>query len=343
MILHITCSTDENYVQHCIAMLCSLFENNKNHEVCVHLLHHRLSVDSQKLIGSLANRYNKNIFFYDINPSTFEGVSLNPTHTWLTMTAYYRFLISSLLPSEIDRILYLDCDIIVLQDISSLFVLQIHDYGIAALKDGTPLDLKHRNVMGLELDDRTFCSGIMMINLQYWREHHCERQLFEFARDQKENLRMEDQDVLNYVFRRKWFQLPYKWGKCPLAVVPMDCNQRWFDIKEYVEKPCIYHYAAHVKPWLDVWFPDQHYYWHYVQLSGFPNPKKTHAMPQLRIRIYKSVVRFLINKYVRPFIPDVIEILLKDIYCIIIFVINIFRPSHFKDLMLKRWCQKYGL
>jgi len=342
MILHVTCSTDDNYVQHCMAMLCSLFENNKGHEVHVHLLHHGLSNNSQKIIDILAFHYNNKVFFYDIAPSTLEGVALNPNHTWLSMTTYYRFLIASVISLDVKKILYLDCDIIILQDISQLFKLKIQDYGVAAVKDGTPFDLKHRNVMGLELNDRTFCAGVMMINLQYWRENNCEKQLFDYAREQKDNLRMEDQDVLNYVFRKKWFQLPYKWGKCPLSVAQLDNAQKWFDIKEYVEKPCIYHYAAHVKPWLDLWFPDQHYYWHYVQLSGFPNPQKTHANRQLRIRIYKTVARYIINKYIHPFIPDILELIIKDLYYIVLFIINIFRPSHFKDLMLKRWSQKYG-
>lgn len=341
--LHVTCSTDDNYVQHCMAMICSLFENNKAHEVIVHIFHHGLSIASQKLFEKLSSRYNNKVVFYDINPSTFEGVALNPNHTWLSMAAYYRFLISSLIPCEIDKILYLDCDIIVLQDISQLFKLQMQNYGVAAVKDCTPYTLKHRDVMGLALNDHAFCSGVMLINLKYWREHNCEEQLFNYAREQKDNLLMEDQDVLNYVFRRKWFQLPYKYGRTPLAVVPVDNTQKWFDIYEYVNEPCIFHYAAHVKPWLDVWFPDQHYYWHYVQISGFPNPQKTHANRQLQFKIYKTVTRYLINKYIRPFVPDFIDLIIRDIYFTLMFIANIFRPARFKNMMLKRWCQKYGM
>ena len=343
MRIDVTCSTDDKYVQHCCAMLCSLFENNKEHKVIVYLLHHGLSNDSQELLHLLADRYENEIICHDVNPDVFDGVELNPTHTWLSKAAFYRFLIPEIAPSDVNRVLYLDCDIIVLSDISPLFKLAIDEYGIAAIKDSSPFERKHRDVMGLELDDRAFCSGMMMINLAYWREHNCQQQLFDYARKEKDNLVMEDQDILNFVFRKKWFQLPYKYGKTPLTVAPVDKNQRWFDIYEFVYEPCIYHYAAHVKPWLDVWFPDKHYYWEYVKISGFPNPKKTHANRQLRIRIYKSVTRFIINKYIRPFIPEIVEILLKDIYNIILFTLNILRPKRFKDMMLKRWCQKYGM
>ena len=40
---NITCNTDDNYAQHCTAMLCSLFENNKDEEITVHVLCGNLS------------------------------------------------------------------------------------------------------------------------------------------------------------------------------------------------------------------------------------------------------------------------------------------------------------
>lgn len=341
--IYVTCSTDDNYVQHCMAMLCSLFENNKTYEIIVYLLHHGLSNNSQKVLSRLSSRYNNVIKFCDIDASHFEGVELNPYHTWLSMATYYRFIIPSLIPPEVNRILYLDCDVIVLKDVFELYQLQMEDFGVAAIQDCTPFDVKHRNVMGLELDDRTFCAGVMMINVKYWRENNCQKKLFDYARAKKDKLRMEDQDVLNYVFRKKWFKLPYKWGKTPLAVAPVDKSQKWFDIKEYVNEPCIYHYAAFVKPWYDIWFPDRKFYWKYLKLSGYENVKETHLNRKARIRIYKVIIRYLINKYVRPFIPDIAEILLKDIYNILLFILNIFRPKRFKDLMLKRWGQKYGM
>ena len=64
---HITCSTDGNYVQHCMAMLCSLFENNTGYIFHVHLLHHALSEHGQQLITALCQRYSCAISFYDID------------------------------------------------------------------------------------------------------------------------------------------------------------------------------------------------------------------------------------------------------------------------------------
>ncbi len=347
MTYHVTCSTDDNYLQHCVAMLCSLFENNKDMKMEAHLLVDSLSLESRNIISSLSERYGNQAIFYDMKPEMLENIQLNNTQfngkKMYSIATYYRMFLPSLLPDDIDRILYLDCDIIVLQNVSELYGLNMEGYGVAAVKDATPFDSYHRFKMGLGLQHEAFCAGMMMVNLDYWRKNDSQRKLLSYSTKDWEHVYMQDQDALNYVFRDTWFQLPYKWAKTPLAVAPVDKNQRWFDIYEFVNEPCIYHYAAHVKPWLDVWFPDQHYYWEYVKISGFPNPKKTHANPRLRIAICISVMRYLINKYVRPFVPDIVELLLLDMINIIKSLACIFWPTLFKDLILKRWCQKYRM
>lgn len=347
MIYHVTCSTDDNYVQHCMAMLCSLYENNKEHRFAVHLLVDSLSENSRVLISRLGERYQNTTIFHDIDAGLLRNIQLNDIQfngkKMYSIATYYRMFLPSLLPVDIDRILYLDCDIIVLQNVSELYGLNMEGYGVAAVKDATPFDSYHRFKMGLGLQHSAFCAGMMMINLDYWRKNECQKKLLKYANRQWKAVYMQDQDALNYVFKDSWFQLPYKWGRTPLAVAPIDKSQRWFDILEYANQPSIIHYAAHVKPWLDVWFPLQKHYWHYLKLSGFVNSKKTHANTKLRATIRKTVIRYYINMYIHPFIPDSIELLLRDAVNIILFIFCIFKPHRFNEFMLKRWCQKYNM
>lgn len=348
MIFHVTCSTDDNYVQHCMAMLCSFFENNKKYEICVHLLFNTLSEYSQKLISKLSERYENKVKYYKIGSEMIENFHLNDNillngKKMYSIATYFRYFLPSMLPDNIDKVLYLDCDIIVLKDVSELYNMNLSNYGVAAVKDSSPFDSYHRFKMGLGLHHEAFCAGMMMINLKFWRKNNIQQKLIEYSTANWKNVYMQDQDALNYVFRDSWFKLPYKWGKTPLSVAPVDYSQRWFDINEFVESPCIYHYSAHVKPWLDLWFPDQKYYWKYVKLSEFPNPQKTHANKKLKFKIYKSILRYLINKYIHPFVPNIIEITIKDILSILLFIINAFRPKHLKAQMLRLWCKKYGL
>lgn len=344
MHLDITCSTDDNYLQHCAAMLCSVFENNRQHDITVHLLHHGLSSRGQAFLSQLAERYNDTILFYDVDQKQLGDVSIDAaTHPNLSVATYYRLLLASLLDNSIDRILYLDCDVIVLGDIAPLFVLDMGDYGVAGVEDTNPYSDEHRRIMGMTLGQRAFCAGVLLINLKYWRTHDCERHLLDFAHKMAGKLILEDQDVLNHEFRNRWFKLPYKYMRTPMAIASLDRQQRWRDIEEYAFKPVIIHYAAHVKPWLDISIPDGQYYWKYVKLSQFPNPVKTRTLKRYRWPIRKAKMRYYINFYIRPFIPDLLEILLLDVYNILKTLFLLFQPEKFKRYRIQRWLHKYGV
>lgn len=337
---HVTCSTDDNYVQHCVVMLCSLMENNQSIHICVHLLHHALSSQSLKIIKELCERYGNDIFFYDIDDATMRTFNISADHN-LTVACYYRLLLPSLLSRNVHRVLYLDCDIVVLKNIQDLFDLDLGDRPLAAVADATPVSNHHRFVMGLGIDDKAFCSGVMMINLDYWRDNHSQERMLKYASEMGDNLIMEDQDVLNHEFRGRWLRLPYKYGKTPLSVVVLDKNQRMFDIEEYVHDPSIMHYSAKLKPWLDVWFPDRHYYLDYLAKSGFPNPKFIAISSSYRRKVRLDNIRFFINRYVHPVVPDLIEMILVDVLNICKIVAHLVRPSLWHEILVKRWLDKY--
>ena len=170
MRLDIACSTDNNYLQHCTAMLCSLFENNREHAITVHLLHHGLSNEGQQFLSQLAKRYENSIIFYDIDMDRLGKLFIDQHwHPDLSIACYYRLMLASLLDESIEKVFYLDCDIIVLGDVSPLFNIDMSEYGVAAVEDITPGSDEHRQVMGLTMDQTAFCSGVLTINLQYWR------------------------------------------------------------------------------------------------------------------------------------------------------------------------------
>ena len=342
-IFHVTCSTDERYLQHCMAMLCSLFEHHQEKMIVVHLLHHDLSGESQRKLASLADRYGQSMICHNIDESALKHVAIADYHPDLSISTYYRLLLPSLLDNDIHRVLYLDCDVIVLHDLSELYAMDLSEWGVAAVRDGVPGDDHHRRVMGLELDGRAFCAGVMMINLDYWREHHCQDRMLRFANEMGPKLVMEDQDVLNHEFRGHWFELPYKYGRTPMAIVPIDAAQRYSDMRDYFFEPSIIHYAAHVKPWLDIRIPDDKYYWKYVQLSGFPHPVRKVASAYDRKRIKRTKQRYYINFYIRPMIPDSVEMVVRDIFDLLVLLTYVFRPRKWREYQLRRWLHKYNL
>ncbi len=340
MNIHITCSTDVNYMQHCMAMLCSVLENNQEHDITIHLLHHLLPKSCQDVLVEMCDRYHQDIQFYDVDEDKLGPVHIN--HPALSIATYYRLLLPTLLDESIERILYLDCDVIVLKDISELFNVNLDDFGVAAVKDSCPYSNSHRMLIGLGVDSSYFCAGVLLINMKYWREHNSSEVMFDFIDKHSKELFFEDQDVLNYAFRNHWFQLSNKYGKSPLTIAVMDDNQKSYDYTDYLFDTSIIHYATHEKPWLDIRIPNDQFYWKYVKLSRFPNPQKTKVSAINRKRIRNSKIRYYVSWYIRPWIPDLLELLIKDIFNLFVLIVHLIRPSGFKYYHLRRFLGKYN-
>lgn len=313
-ILHITCNTDDNYIQHCMAMLCSVFENNEN-KIHIHVLTHGLSAEGTDSLGALCSRYGAKLSIYHVDESPLEGVWFRKERP-LSKAAYYRLLLSSIISVEIDKILYLDCDMIVLDDLSPLFNIDLSDYALAATADYMPTNDQHRQQLNLEFDERTFCSGIMMVNLKYWREHESEKDLLDFAKKPRKPVYLHDQDVLNYVFQKHWFRLPPKWNRIVFNIVPGGSRMGYkrSDIREYLHAPVVVHYANKVKPWYDMWMPMRGYYRDYMKKSGYRHVKLEKICLRQRFGLDYIILRYLYKYYVLPLIPQLLFILFHDIY-----------------------------
>ena len=343
MIYHVTCNTDDNYLQHCCAMLCSLFENNKEMTFHVHLLTHGLAADSKIFVNSLCQRYGHKINMYDVDETKLEGVKFRKNRP-LTKAAYYRILLPELLAEDIERILYLDCDIIVLGSVKELYEIELSEYALAACQDACPYTDLHRRQLGLDLKDNAFCSGLMMINLVYWRDNKSVERLLEYSRRDREEVYLHDQDALNSVFKKQWYVLPYKWGVTPHSIAVIDRCQKKFDIEEYVFNPRILHSASPAKPWLDVWTPQRKFYVTFLKKSMYPNARFNHVNMRFRFITWKNNIRYCINKYIRPLIPDLIELLVKDVINIIKLVFMFLKGrKSFNSYLLNRWLSKYNL
>lgn len=320
-VLNITCNTDDNYIQHCMAMLCSVFENNRN-VIHVHVLTQGLSTDNIEEIKELCNRYANQLTIYQVDESPLEGVQFRKERP-LSKAAYYRLLLASIISKDIDKILYLDCDMIVTDELLPLYNIDLTDYALAATADYMPTNDQHRQQLNLEFDERTFCSGIMLINLKYWRDHGSEKELLAFAKKPRNPVYLHDQDVLNYVFRKQWFRLPPKWNRIVFNIVPGGprFGYKRADIREYLHSPVVVHYANKVKPWYDMWMPMRKYYREYLKKSGYKNVKFQKICIKQKLDLDYVILRYLYKYYVLPLIPQILFLLIHDIYKLMTFFI----------------------
>lgn len=246
---HIGCSTDDNYAQHCGVMLCSLFENNKQSKYVVHILMSRktLSQDNCDKLFRLIERYGSYCIFHDVDTSKIENMPDREKRP-LGPASYYRLLFASIIDLSVHHIFYLDCDIIVNGSIDEIFNLDLNDYGLAAVLDSEYYTDEHRMEIPIPYDKCMFCSGVMYVNLDYWREHNVEEKLLYYARIKRKRC-LHDQDALNAVFHNKWFRLAPKWNKFNSGYLGSNSFLTESDRQEYINSPIIIHFLSNLKPW----------------------------------------------------------------------------------------------
>ncbi len=168
--MNILCATDNNYVQHCYIMLLSLFDNNASNDVDVYIFVSKLTEENKHALKSISKNPSHRVNLIAVE----DKLEYCPVREGdnITIVSYYRLLAPTHLPKEIDKVLYLDVDTIVCQDLSELYNSDIDGYGIGAVLDNSyyaALDYYER--LGYSPSLGYINSGVLLMNLKYWREY----------------------------------------------------------------------------------------------------------------------------------------------------------------------------
>lgn len=195
--------------------------------------------DITAALGSIRERF-KNVYHFSI-------------------VTYYRLFIASLFP-EYDKILYLDCDLIVTGDIAELYQTETGDNILAAVPDQFVCNteaFRQYAAAAVGVDpDRYFNAGVLLINLKAFREQAIEERFIELITAYDFDLLDPDQAYLNYLCGDKTLLLPNGWNKAPTTLA---CEG----------KKNIVHYNLYKKPWQYDDVIDGEYFWQYAADSPF--------------------------------------------------------------------------
>ena len=299
-IKHICCSTDDNYAQHCGVMLCSLLENNRQARFTVHILIETLLEENRENLNKVVTGYGAICNFHVVNSELLDGVKYRKNRP-LTKAAYYRILMSSIFDSTISNVLYLDADLIVVGDITPLFTIDIDNYALAAPKDLAKLNDERRFQLSIQHGEPYFCSGMMLINLNYWRKNNSEEKLIEFSKRERK-VYNHDQDALNAVFHGHWFMLSPKWNRFYPDIYDNSFFEHKSDKIEFDKNPVIIHFSNYFKPWNKItwvgvkWTKYRNYYNKYLNLT----PWQGAVRQELSVSKF-GIYRFLILMSYRSF------------------------------------------
>lgn len=204
--LNILFSSDNHYAQHLGAAMQSLLQNNQDFTVIrLYIIENEISSSSKEKLCALADNFlNAQITWI---PFDMWKSRLQLNMTWsISMSAYARLFVADMVPADMDRILYLDCDILVCDSLQRLWNTDLQGYALGAVQDAISNTTKA--TVGLAPEEQYFNSGMLLINLAKWREQNIGGKCFSFIQERNGSVVHHDQGVLNGVLRNQWFRLP---------------------------------------------------------------------------------------------------------------------------------------
>ena len=273
-------NVDNGYVRHMCVTILSILNKNPNEVIAFHVITCELSKENREYIYSLLIECHASVKFYDVDIKTLKKFSVgkltgNPN---ISYAAYLRLFIQDLLPQNIDKVLYLDCDIVVVNSLTELWHKDISQYCLAALDDYGNAQEFGAKRMGLEAGFKYFNSGVMLINLQKFREIKFMEMVSEFLVADGYRILMHDQDILNGLLYKQRLPLEERWNMMRNTDNTTDYS--------------IIHFAG-LKPWhIECPHPLKHIYYHYLAMTKWANDKPVHFYSKLqRIKIFiKSIL-----------------------------------------------------
>ena len=288
--IHIACNIDSSYVKHCGTTLISLFENNPKTEFCIHIIAQSLSQSDRDVLTALAVKYKHHMYFYSPDMRMLKGFTIRATHNRLSLAAYYRCFLSAILPQDIDRVLYLDCDIIILGNICPLWETPLSsDIALTAVED-MGCHEKHRyEIMQYPEEYSYFNSGVLLINLSYWREHHVAQACIDFYHKYPERIIFNDQDLLNCVLYAHKKLVGLQWNvQDGFYRNTRSISPEWRTKNQAIlEHPLILHFTNR-KPWnYDSQHPLRNIYFKYWALTPWSNEHPWNSFPNQIKRFFR--------------------------------------------------------
>lgn len=261
-IAHVVYATDDKFAEILGVSLVSLFENSMDmEEIVVYILESGISDKNKKRIYEVCENYNRHrpIFIQAKNISKELKMDVNIDRG--SFSQYARLFISSDLPEYIERVLYMDCDIIVNKSIKELWNLDMDGCTIAALKDA--FSKEYRRNIDLEKNDVMFNSGVMLIDLKKWKMANVEGKLLKFIEKKGGKIQQGDQGALNSVLSKSTYCFEPRFNSVTIfydfAYEEMLTYRKpvsFYTKKEVelaVEQPNIIHYTTSIfskRPWI---------------------------------------------------------------------------------------------
>lgn len=266
--INLLVTLDQGYIPQLIVLLTSIRINHSDGCFDLYLLHQSLTEKQLAPVDACCQKAGISFRPIRVDETLFENA---PTNSRYPKEMYYRLLAPFLLPSHLEKVLYLDPDILVINPLYALWEINLSDHLFAAAAHTGKTELSNNvNRIRLKTNHDYYNSGVLLMNLKKGRKMIRREEIFAFVAEHGSELFLPDQDVLNALYGSEVLALDD-------AIWNYDArNYRNYllrsggvrDMKWVMQQTSILHFCGRAKPWKHGYkYRFGMLYQHYVQLT----------------------------------------------------------------------------
>lgn len=252
--MNILVTLNSNYIKQLIIMIYSILKSNLDVNLNVYIAHKELTEDDFSYIGGYLDKKRCKIISVKV---TDEMLKNAPVTKRYPREMYFRIFAAQFLPKDLDRILYLDPDLVVINPLKELYYTDFEDnYYIAASHVNKGMQKLNEIRLDMEKDAYYINSGVMLMNLKLLREKQDIDSALEYIKKNKNRLLLPDQDVLSGLYGGKTktvesiiYNLSERYLK--LYNINLKNLDKRIDIDWVRKNTVVIHYCGRNKPWKD--------------------------------------------------------------------------------------------
>lgn len=248
---HIVVATDDRFGLPTAVTLRSLSVHNSR-PVTVWILAHSVRAETKRRVESSVED-GVTIEWIDLDGSSVENVP----DSGLGSASLFRLLVGEVLPETVARVLYLDVDTLIEDDVQPLLQADMCEMAAAVRSVHFPVVSTYGAIdnwphLGLDPRSAYFNSGVLLLDLVRWREEDIGQKALHHLRSPYSRGNLADQEALNVALAGRWEELEPRWNvQTPFLADNRAIHVWWSDeqISEARQRPAVVHYLDRPKPW----------------------------------------------------------------------------------------------
>lgn len=257
--MNLVYASNDAYVRHLAVSMCSLFDRNRQcPAITVYVLSLGLSKEHVDGLEQIAKEYGRELVLLEMGELK-ERFGFQVDTGGYDISIMARLFLGEMLPEKVRRVLYLDCDTVVVQPLRGLWETELGECLVGAVMEPT-IYPEVKEAIDLNDADPYYNSGVLLVDVTRWREEGIQEKLVDFWRKKGGKLFASDQDVLNGSLKGKIKPLPPRYN--------FFTNYRYFSYGDLIrrcpcyravtremfaaakKRPAVIHYMGDERPWI---------------------------------------------------------------------------------------------